>query len=134
MGKVLTMALVTLRGYARSRKARGLPGGSPAAVKKAIDSHRIVRLADGRIDESAADEAWRQNTIERCPAGLPVHGLPVATKERLHTRAEQETEFHQGAAWMAREACASARRVWPPFVREHWPDMSRPEQVRLIAV
>lgn len=132
------MALVTLRGYARSRKARGLPGGSPAAVKKAIDTHRIPRLSDGRIDEATADDAWRRNTMERCPsessypARSPV--APVATKERPRTRAEQEAEFHQGATWMAVQVCRSARRVWPAFVLEHWPEMSRPEQVRLIVV
>lgn len=53
--------LISQRAYARSRKERGLPGGSLAAVQKAIDSGRI-RLIDGQIDPDVADIQWERNT------------------------------------------------------------------------
>lgn len=51
--------------YARHRKAKGLPGGSPVAVFKAVKSGRITTLADGRIDFGVADIQWEQNTRKR---------------------------------------------------------------------
>ena len=66
MREKVVMPLIGLRAYARWRKAKGLPGGSPAAVGKALAAGRISRLADGRIDAAAADEAWRLNTTQRC--------------------------------------------------------------------
>lgn len=51
--------------YARSRKARGLQGGSPNAVFKAVQSGRITTLADGFIDFDVADIQWERNTRKR---------------------------------------------------------------------
>ena len=141
MGELLIMPLLTLRGYARSRKARGLPGGSPAAVKKAIDSGRIGRTPDGRIDADLADVAWRRNTVERCQVGGS-HSTADPGIDHGERReggpppppAEEATEVHRGAAgWLAHQICAAARREWPVFVQELWPDMSTPGRVRLVA-
>jgi len=52
---------LSLRAYAASRKARGLLGGSLAAVQKARDSGRI-QVVDGKVDPDAADTAWLANT------------------------------------------------------------------------
>src|SRR5262245_38949163 len=52
-------------GYARSRRARGLPGGTEMAVRKAISSGRLLDSlsADGWIaDVAAADLEWSQRT------------------------------------------------------------------------
>lgn len=58
--------LLSLRAYAASRKERGLPGGSLAAVQKAIESKRISTVQDDRgrakIDPVVADIQWMQNT------------------------------------------------------------------------
>jgi hypothetical protein len=52
---------LSLRAYARSRRARGLPGGTLQAVRKALASGRITAVA-GKIDPAAADAAWLRNT------------------------------------------------------------------------
>lgn len=61
---ILTAAL-SLRQYATSRKHRGLPGGSLAAVQKAIAAGRLKRCLspDGKIGDAAlADREWDANT------------------------------------------------------------------------
>jgi hypothetical protein len=71
------------RGYAKHRKERGLPGGSLAAVQKALTQGRI-QAVDGKIDAGLADAAWASNTRvvgKRQPAGdapsVPAKGGPV---------------------------------------------------------
>jgi hypothetical protein len=54
---------LTLRGYARHRKAKGLSGGSLAAVQKAVAAGRISVDVQGRIDRVEADRAWSENTL-----------------------------------------------------------------------
>lgn len=53
---------MSARGYAKSRRARGLPGGTLRAIQEAIASGRIPVGPDGTIDPAAADEAWARNT------------------------------------------------------------------------
>lgn len=53
--------LISQRAYARSRAARGLPGGALSAVQKAAATGRIT-LVDGKIDPEAADRAWEART------------------------------------------------------------------------
>lgn len=58
--------LLTQAEYARSRKARGLPGGSREAVRKAVDEKRIsVFGPDKLIDQLLADQQWERNTRTR---------------------------------------------------------------------
>ncbi|BCM83580.1 hypothetical protein [Methylobacterium indicum] len=58
------MAGVSIREYARQRKARGLVGGSDAAVRKAIRDGRLHGAVngDGTIDVAKADSLWLGNT------------------------------------------------------------------------
>lgn len=53
--------LLSLRAYGRSRRARGLPGGSLAAVQKAIAQGRITPI-DGKVDPEVADIQWAAKT------------------------------------------------------------------------
>ena len=53
--------LISQRAYARSRAARGLPGGALSAVQKAAATGRIT-LVGGKIDPEAADRAWEAKT------------------------------------------------------------------------
>jgi hypothetical protein len=53
---------ISVRAYARRRKAAGLPGGSLAAVQQAIGAGRISLRPDGLIDPAAADHAWTLHT------------------------------------------------------------------------
>jgi hypothetical protein len=53
--------LVSLRAYARSRRERGLVGGTHRAVAKAIADGRISAI-EGRIDPQVADIQWGRNT------------------------------------------------------------------------
>lgn len=57
---------LSIKAYARHRKALGLPGGSPAAVRKARERGQIEVAADGTIDPEAADRMWPAD-----PARLP---------------------------------------------------------------
>ncbi|WP_413219101.1 elements of external origin [Tritonibacter mobilis] len=50
------------RQYAKSRKARGLSGGSESAVRKAIRDGRITVEDDNKIDPDKADKLWSATT------------------------------------------------------------------------
>jgi len=61
--------LLTQAEYARSRKDRGLPGGSREAVRKAVDEQRISAFGpDKLIDLQLADSQWARNTRARVGA------------------------------------------------------------------
>lgn len=58
--------LLTQAEYARSRKERGLPGGSREAVRKAVDEGRISAFGpDKLLDKALADSQWERNTRTR---------------------------------------------------------------------
>lgn len=58
--------LLTQAEYARSRKDRGLPGGSREAVRKAIDDGDISAFGpDKLIDQELADAQWARNRRAR---------------------------------------------------------------------
>lgn len=62
--------LLTQAEYARSRKDRGLPGGSRESVRKAVDEKRISAFGpDKLIDQALADSQWARNTRARVGAG-----------------------------------------------------------------
>jgi len=66
---------LSIRGYAAHRRAKGLDGGTPPAVQKALRSGRLPsarKAANGhwRIDPVVADREWRANTDStRLPEG-----------------------------------------------------------------
>ena len=96
---------LSLRAYARSRKDRGLPGGSDAAVRKAIIAGRIDKLPDGTIDPAVADAQWsagtdaaKQRGAESIAAGVDRARETIAADERKPvTRAHIEA-VNEGAA------------------------------------
>lgn len=58
--------LLTQAEYARSRKERGLSGGSREAVRKAVDGGKISAFgADKLLDKALADSQWERNTRAR---------------------------------------------------------------------
>lgn len=62
--------LLTQAEYARSRKDRGLPGGSREAVRKAVDEGRISAFGpDKLLDQVLADSQWARNTRARVGSG-----------------------------------------------------------------
>jgi hypothetical protein len=62
--------LLTISEYARSRKARGLSGGTKQAVHKAIAEGRIRAFGpDKLIDRELADRDWDRNTRARVAVG-----------------------------------------------------------------
>ncbi|MDX1251162.1 MAG: elements of external origin [Gammaproteobacteria bacterium] len=56
---------LSIRAYARHR------GVSHVAVKKAIDTGRIMPLPDGTIDPDSADAQWAQNTLQPRKSAAP---------------------------------------------------------------
>jgi hypothetical protein len=109
--------LLTQAKYAASRKARGLPGGSREAVRKAVDAGRISAFGpDKMVDPELADRQWAENTRARAandaatepvgePAVSPAPGgdaeMPAATPGSLAA-----DPGYQGSR--AREAAADA--------------------------
>lgn len=62
--------LLTISEYARSRKARGLSGGTKQSVHKAIGEQRISAFGpDKLIDPTLADSQWDRNTRARVATG-----------------------------------------------------------------
>lgn len=69
--------LLTQAEYARSRKERGLPGGSREAVRKAVEEKRIsVFGPDKLIHQQLADTQWEQNTRARVMPTQAGPGVP----------------------------------------------------------
>src|SRR3990172_5153478 len=77
---------MSLRAYAKHRKALGLDGGSDAAVRQAIRDRRIVEgvTADGKIIAEIADAEWERNTGPR-----PDERLRPSTKTSIASAAGQ---------------------------------------------
>jgi len=75
--------LVSLRAYARSRRERGLPGGTHAAVRKAIAAGRleravVVREGKPSIEPELADAEWERRTDATMSRGPEQSGDPTA--------------------------------------------------------
>jgi hypothetical protein len=88
-------AIGTQSEYARHRKAKGLPGGSPVAVLKAIRAGRISVLADGKIDFGVADIQWEQNTRKRAdliPEQRPTDATAPSTGWSDHKARKEAAE------------------------------------------
>jgi hypothetical protein len=69
--------LVTQAEYARSRKARGLPGGTRKSVHLAVASGRIDAFGpDKLIDPGLADRQWAENTQVRAANDAPTVPAP----------------------------------------------------------
>lgn len=70
--------LLTQAEYARSRAARGLPGGTREAVRKAVDQGRISAFGpDKLIDQELADAQWERNTRARVSPQAAAAGLDL---------------------------------------------------------
>jgi hypothetical protein len=74
--------------YARSRKDRGLPGGSRESVRKAVDEGRISAFGpDKLLDGALADTQWERNTRARVSpqalADVPASGSAADAKLSL---------------------------------------------------
>lgn len=65
------MALMSLSQYAKSRKARGLIGGTLQAVQDAIRTGRVGQDEDGMVEQEVADREWRERTNRSI--GRPAH-------------------------------------------------------------
>jgi hypothetical protein len=50
--------LLSLRAYARSRRARGLRGGTLKTIQRAVRAGRLTLEANGRINPTKADACW----------------------------------------------------------------------------
>jgi hypothetical protein len=99
------MAMMGQREYARHRLALGLPGGTLAAVQKALKSGRIAPAQDGKIDSDAADASWAARTdaalqravppaVEKAPEILPVFdGVVEEAPTSLSRRPVWEVPF-----------------------------------------
>jgi hypothetical protein len=76
--------------YAKSRKARGLRGGTYPSVKGAIDTGRIAGalLEGGRLDPELADRLWEENTRASSANG-DGHGYNEARAEVQKLKAQQ---------------------------------------------
>ena len=110
-------ASLSVRAYARHRKALGLDGGSDTAVWKAIRDRRVVKgvTADGKIIAEIADAEWERNTGPR-------------PHERPHPRARSRI-----AASTTRQVASSVASSPPPSFggSNYQLDRARRENVKL---
>ena len=70
---------LSIRAYARHREAKGLPGASDTAVRKAIKTGRISKEADGTIDPARADAQWSGQTDPAKQRGEEAHAAAAET-------------------------------------------------------
>ena len=146
-------AKLSLRAYAASRKARGLPGGTLNAVQKARDAGRI-QVVDGKVDQEAADAAWAANTsVEQQQRGksggvkrpkasnTPKTGVDEGADEPnddaeaeryLNARARKEAALADLAQMEAAEARGDLVRV--EDVAAWWGEMVTLARARLLAL
>lgn len=68
---------LSIRGYAQHRAARGLPGATHTAVRKAIKSGRITAEPDGTVDPARADAQWAGQTDPAKQRGSDAHAAAV---------------------------------------------------------
>jgi hypothetical protein len=64
---------LSIRAYAQHRAARGFPGATHTAVRKAIQSGRIRSEPDGTIDPAKADRDWERQTDPAKQRGSEAH-------------------------------------------------------------
>ncbi|MEN6532184.1 MAG: hypothetical protein ABFD89_00880 [Bryobacteraceae bacterium] len=100
----------SLSAYGRHRKAARKPGGSLAAVQKAIRTGRIQQEPSGGIDFEKADAAWDQNTDAR-RRRTPREDSPEPPKENLP---EEPTQELDGGSFFE----AQRQREWERVKRE----------------
>jgi hypothetical protein len=118
--------LLTQAAYSRSRKARGLSGGSKEGVRKAVDQGRITAFGpDKLIDPVLADAQWERNTRARVSqsapdatpapqADLPIAGEGEAGEQPSATPAEPAARLHADPGYLqsrSKQAAADARRA-----------------------
>lgn len=122
--------LLTQAAYSRSRKARGLSGGSKEAVRKAVDQGRINAFGpDKLIDPVLADAQWERNTRARAsqspaiaatgvqpelPALADAAGAAGAEPASTAAPAEASGRLHADPGYMqsrSKQAAADARKA-----------------------
>lgn len=88
--------LLTQAEYARSRKERGLSGGSREAVRKAVDGGKISAFgADKLLDKALADSQWERNTRARFS---PQAAAGASTPDLLDDATGAQATSQPGAA------------------------------------
>lgn len=70
---------LSIRGYAAHRAARGLPGKTHTAVRKALAAGRITAEPDGLIDPVVADAQWAGQTDPAKQRGDAAHAAATET-------------------------------------------------------
>lgn len=139
----MTDELLSIRGYARHRKDLGLPGGTHAAVRKAIATGRLdaaVRIREGkpRIDANAADLEWASRTDpvqSRNPeqAGDPTQGRPFGGLEgspRDDARASDEPDIAETARKAQAVRLTFQAKIAELEYRERARELVKAEEVR----
>ena len=94
--------LISPAEYARSRKARGLPGGTDVAVHRALKTGRII-LIDGKIDPFVADIQWEKNTRKRAD----LHGDSAASRQ-VQQAAQSAPQMDGAPSWADNKARTEA--------------------------
>lgn len=88
---------LSIRAYAQSRAARGLPGGSHTAVRKAIAAGRVTPEPDGTIDPERADAQWSGQTDPAKQRGASAGGAGKGPASGTGNTAPSERPVPQAA-------------------------------------
>lgn len=113
---VTTRLVVSLRAYARSRKERGLPGGTLSAVQKAIKAGRIFAV-DGGIDPNDADARWDPSATPDALVRRDVAAMsrPKPTRKSAKKESAPEAATPNAAFSAARTRIAEAEAAEKEF-------------------
>ena len=138
---------LSIRAYAKLRKARGMDGGTPSAVHKALGDGRIRRNRHGNIDPDQADRDWAANTrsIARLderpvatPAKPPAPSRPAVQRDQVPDDAagylsDQDQDEASLAYHRARSERAKADRAELTLAREAGKLVNADDAVRAFA-
>ena len=105
IGKLDSTGLLSLAQYAASRRERGLPGGSVAAVYKALNENRIETVRGhkpAKIDGAAADASWLALTPVRSSSLTGAVPAPAAGDDDFPDAVEED--FNEAKTREARAA------------------------------
>lgn len=123
--------LITQAEYARSRKARGLPGGTAPAVWRAVHTKRI-ELVDGLIDPEQADQDWERRTDHRqrrrARENIRPDGASAEPKIEKSDGNFQEAQRQREWERVKRERLARRKEegelIEVALVESHWSDIT----------
>jgi hydrogenase expression/formation protein HypD len=125
---------LSLHEYARSRRARGLVGGTLKSVQRAVHSGRLTLEPDGRINRAKADACCPVcvTPVEIIDKAIEIAGRPNVTFTSFGDMLRVSGSAEEFLSAKARGG--DVRMVYSPMDRWRWPKRIRIAEVVFFAV